>query len=163
MDDTTKIPAGYYKGRAVAGSEQFGVTPNGTDQLVLDVDLPSLGRRVSTILYFSTNAAPYSLEKLRACGWIGDDVTDLKGIDANEITLEVKYETYDGKERMKTNISTGGGRITLDSPMDAATKRGFAARMRALAKGAPVAPQTSAPKPAPVAPEAPEDEDPIPF
>ena len=165
-----KIPAGYYLARAIAGSEQFGVTSKGTDQLVLDVDVPSLGRKLSVVLYFSDAAAPYALEKLRACGWTGDDVTDLRGIDANEIQLQVKYEMFDGSERMKTDIATGGGgRIVLDTPMDAAAKRGFAARMKTAAKGVP-ATKAQAARPAPsggssslVDPESPDDDDPILF
>ena len=158
------ISAGCYKGHAIAGSAQYGITRNGTDQIVIDVLLSDLRRTLSIVLFFSEKAAPYSLEKLRACGWQGDDVANLIGIDANEILVSVAYETYEGKERMKTDILTGGGRITLDSPMDAAAKRGFAARMKASAKSVPAT--SAAPKPPPAArsiqPEVAEDDD-LPF
>ena len=163
-----KIPAGYYQGRAIAGSEQYGFTKKGDEQIVLDLSIPSLERQVSTVLFFSDKAYTYSLERLRACGWTGDDVTQLVGIDANEITVEITYEVYEGKERMKVNIATGGGRIKLETPMDAAAKRGFAARMKALAKGGAPAPRPQAARPAPaqtggglVDPGSPDDE--IPF
>ena len=153
----SEIPAGVYKGRAVVGSEQFGTTKNGTDQIVLDVNIPELGRQVSVILYFSTKAKSYSLEKLRACGWSGDDVTQLSGIGDNDIIVSIQYETYEGKERIRTDIVTGGGRIKLDAPMDAAAKRGFAARMKSATKAVPV--------PAPAKQDAVSDanEDDLPF
>ena len=154
------IPAGFHKGRIIAGSEQFGTTKNGTDQIVLDVDLTDLRRQVSVVLFFSEKAAPYALEKLRACGWTGDDVTQLSGIDANEITVVVKYEVFEGKERLRADIATTGGRITLESPMDAPAKRGFAARMKAAAKTVPRATPVQSQK-RPAAPET--DEDDVPF
>lgn len=138
------IPAGFYQGRAVAGSEQYGVSKNGNDQIALDIAIPSLNSTFTTFLSFSEAAAPYAIERLRVCGWKGNDVTKLVGIDANEVTVQVKYETYDGKERMKVDIATGGGRITLENQMDEKSKRAFAARMKAFADG-------TAPKTAPAA------------
>ena len=144
-----KIPAGFHPARAIAGSEQYGTTDKGTDQIVLDLHLTTLDRTVSTVLFFSDKAYPYSIERLQACGWTGEDVTNLVGIDANEVTAEIRYEVYEGKDRMKVNIATGGGRIKLDAPMDAAAKRGFSARMKQLIKigsGAAAKPAIPAPR-----------------
>ncbi len=139
-----KIVTGYYKGRVVAGSEQYGTTPKGTEQIVLEVGVPSLARTFSTFLYFSEAAAAMSLDRLRACGWKGDDISKLEGIDTNEIDIHIKYETYDGKERMKVEIATGGGgKIKLDNQMDDKSKRAFAARMKLLIKGTNGAPKAA--------------------
>ena len=149
MNETTQtqaqqIAAGFYKGRAIAGSEQYGTSENGTETVAVDVDVPALGRHLTVKFYFTDKAMPYALEKLRACGWTGDDVTSLVNIDANEGDVTVKYEAYEGKMQMKVDISTmGGGRIKLDNPMDDAAKRAFAARVRAAARstgGASAAP-----------------------
>jgi hypothetical protein len=129
------IEPGYYKGRAVAGSEQYGHTSNGTEQIAVDIDAPTFNRRFTTFLYFSDAAAPYAIEKLRACGWTGSDLGNLYGIDANEIDFSVKYEVFEGKERMKVDIATGGGRITLEKPMSEKDKRAFAARMKPYLAG----------------------------
>lgn len=136
MSNEQTIPAGFYKGRAIAGSEQFGRTSNGTDQIALDVDVPALGRQLTVFLFFTDAAAPYAIEKLRACGWQGEDLSNLFGIDANEIDVAVKYETYDGKTRMKVDISTGGGRVKLENVMTEQDKRAFAARMKSFVRGA---------------------------
>lgn len=132
---TRDIPAGFYPGRAIAGSEQYGSTSTGNDQIVLELAVPALARNLTTFLVFSDGASSYSLDRLRACGWKGNDLSRLDGIDANEITVAVKYETYKGEEKMKVEIQTGGGRFKLESPMDERQKRAFAARMLPVVKG----------------------------
>ena len=138
-----KIPAGYYKGRGVEGSEQYGRTNAGDVQIALDLDVPSLNRKFTTFLYFTEAAAPYAIERLRACGWIGMDLSDLRGIGSAEVDVQIKYETYKGAERMKVDIATGGGRIVLEKPLDEKEKREFAARMKGLLAGAAPPPRRS--------------------
>lgn len=130
------VKAGVYKGRAVKGSEQYGKTSGGTDQIVLDLAIKELGRNLQTFLYFSEKSAPYSIERLRKCGWKTDDILDLTGIDENEIDVEVLYEMYqppDGSPArtvMKVNI-IAVGRVQIDQFSDA-DKRAFRARVSAM-------------------------------
>lgn len=149
MSTEGRIQAGFYKGRAIAGSEQYGINPeNGNEQIAIDVAIPSLDRSFTTFLYFTEAATPYAIERLRACGWKGVDISRLTDLDANEITIGIKYETYQGKERMKVDIATGGGRVKIENQMDDRQKRAFAARMASLLKsdGGNVSPaQRSAP------------------
>lgn len=137
----SKIPSGTYKGRAVADSAQYGHTKNGHEQIVIDlmVTVPMAGdveeeKRLSTFLVFSDAAAPYAVERLRACGWQGDDLTDLRGIDANEVDVTVKYEMYNGEEKLKVDILTGGGRVVVKDQMSESQKRAFAARLKGTVK-----------------------------
>lgn len=125
------IAGGIYRGRGVAGSEQYGVTNNGTDQIAIDMDLDG-GHRVTTFLYFSDKSAKYSIQRLRALGWQGSDLTNLSGIDANDVDVEIKYEEFQGEMKMKVNI-VAGGTVTLDKPLDDKGKKAFAARFKALA------------------------------
>lgn len=136
MSTEERVEPGFYKGRAIAGSEQYGTTKKGDEQIAIDVEIPSLGCSYTTFLYFTEAAAPYAIERLRACGWQGNDISKLAGIDKNEITVGIKYETYQGKERMKIDIATGGGRVQLENPLDERAKRAFAARMQSFLKGA---------------------------
>src|SRR4051794_9734304 len=46
------IEAGVYRAQAVAGSEQYGQTSKGTDQIVINMDLLDVGEQVSVFLYF---------------------------------------------------------------------------------------------------------------
>lgn len=130
------IAAGTYKGRGVAGSEQYGTTSNGNDQIVVDVDLTDIGTRVSTFLVFTDKAAQFSIDRLRALGWDGNDLTNLTGIDRNEVDVVVKYEMYNNEQKMKVEILTGGGRVSLQNQMDDRGKRAFAARFNKLAAAA---------------------------
>lgn len=130
---SNRIEAGNYRGKAIAGSEQYGTTSNGNDQIVIDLDLLDVGERVSTFLVFSEKAAPYSMKRLRACGWEGTDLSNLSGIDKNEVDVEVKYEEYQGEMKMKVQIVTGGS-VVLENQFDEKGKKAFAAKFANLAK-----------------------------
>jgi hypothetical protein len=132
------IAAGTYRAVAVAGSEQYGQTKTGTDQIVLDVDLIDLGERVSVFLYFSEKAAPHSMKRLRAAGWTGTDLANLEGLGSQECSVVVKYEEYQGEQKVKVEIMAGGT-ITLENKLDDKGKKAFGAKFRDLAKAsAPV-------------------------
>jgi hypothetical protein len=141
-----RIEAGTYRARAIKGSEQYGQTSNGNDQIVIDLDLLDLGEKISTFLVFTDKAAQWSLDRLRACGWTGDDLSNLDGIDANEVEVEVAYEMYKGEEKMKVQIRTSGGAVKLKDQLDDKGKKAFAAKYRDLAKSvtakAPAAPKS---------------------
>jgi hypothetical protein len=141
-----RIDAGVHRGRGIAGTEQYGTTSNGNDQIVVDLDLFDIGEKVSTFLVFSDAAAPYSMERLRALGWAGTDLTNLTGIDKSEVQVEVKYEMYQGEEKMKVQILTGGG-VVLKNKLDDKGKKAFAARYANLAKSTTPAPGAVAPAP----------------
>lgn len=147
-----RIAQGVYKGRVIAEAVQYGNTKNGHDQIVLDLSLTELGERVSTFLVFSDASAPYSIERLRACGWQGDDLTNLAGIDANEVDVEVKYETWEGELKMRVQILANGGRIVLQQTMNDQAKRAFAAKFRGVAAQARPAGQSSGGSPSGAAP-----------
>lgn len=146
MSDDIRPKAGIYHGcRGILGSEQYAVSNNGTDQIAVDVFVPELERGLTTFLFFSDAAAPFAIERLRALGWQGTDLLNLSGIDQKDVSVQIKYEVFDGKERMKVDIVTGGGRIKLDNPMDERTKRAFGARMKSFLS----APAGVAPRPSP--------------
>lgn len=127
------IPAGTYAVRAIKGSEQYGYAKTGTPQVGIDLEFiggEHEGAMVTTVLFFSENAKKFSFDRLRALGWSGDDVGDLTGIDTNEVQAVVKHETFDGKERMKVEILTGGGGMKFEKTMDPAQRRAFGASLR---------------------------------
>ena len=144
------ISPGQYKGRGIKGSVQLGETEQGNLQIALDMDLKdakgaSLGS-MTTFLYFTPGAAPYSYERLRALGWQGNGPEDidgnLAGIDANEVDVRVTVPepyTKDGQTKMgasKLEILSGTGKVNISKPLDADT---FRNRLRALGGGGPAA------------------------
>ena len=132
------IQSGTYKARGVEGSVQWGTTKNGTDQMVVDLDLVDIGERVSCFLYFTEKSAPHSVKRLRALGWTGDDLSDVRGIDAADVDVSVSYEEYNGKQQMKVEIVTGST-VTVQDPMSAGAKKSFAQRYANLVKSTPAA------------------------
>lgn len=154
-----RIEPGIYLGRAIAGSEQYGSTSNGNDQIVININLLDLGETVSTFLVFSDKAAPWSMKRLRALGWTGSDLTNLEGIDSQDVDVEVKYEEYQGEMKMKVQI-VAGGTVTLENQFDDKGKKAFAAKFASLAKSTTPA---KAAKPASRSDATPSSADDIPF
>jgi len=143
MSEGFRIQPGIYKGRGIAGSEQYGHTSKGNPQIA--IDLATNAGRLTTFLYFSDEAAPFSIERLRALGWEGDDLSSLVGIDRHEVDVSVKYDVYQGKQQMKVEILSGG-RFVMQQQMDDQAKRQFGASFKALASSMRVgAPRPAAP------------------
>lgn len=138
------IAEGTYRGIGVKGSEQYGTTTNGNDQIVAGFDLPDIGEQVSVFFFFSDKAAPYSIKKLRAAGWTGNDLSNLEGFGDQECTVRISYEMYQGEQKMKTDVVVGGT-VTLTNTLDDKGKKAFGAKFKALA-AASAAPQTPAKK-----------------
>lgn len=129
MTDTngSMVKEGIYKKCRVQEEDiQYGESSKGTPEIVLQVFVPDLNRHFSTLLYFSEGGAPGSFERLRACGWEGDDLSNLKGVGKNDIDFSIRYEEYQGEQKMKTSIMTGGGRIETSKAMD---PKSFAAKV----------------------------------
>jgi hypothetical protein len=126
------ITEGRYKAHAIKGSEQYGEAGSGTLQLAIDLEVPELGRTLTAFLYFSEAATPFSIDRLRTLGWQGDNIRDLKGIDANEVDVDVRTEVFEGQTRWRVEILTGPGRVTLTKSLD---KDAFAERVAALLSG----------------------------
>ena len=42
-----------------------------------------------------------TIDVLRVCGWEGDDIRDLRGIEKNEVEIVVLEDTYQGNSRLK--------------------------------------------------------------
>ncbi len=107
-----------YKAKAIAGTQQYGTAgDNNTPQIAIDLQVPQLGKSVTCFLYFSAAAYPYSVERLRVLGWTGDKLSDLKGIDKNEVEIEITEREYQGKTQMRVEILTGPGKVTLEKPI----------------------------------------------
>ena len=136
---TDDFPDGYYDAQAVGEADPhvlYGTSPNGNDEIAIEMKLLDLNRSVFVILSFSDAAAPFSLERLRALGWKGG--SDMAGITANKVQVRAKTESYVDKEgnpktRQKYEIMTGKGRFAFQKPMDDQQKRGFFARLNQIA------------------------------
>jgi hypothetical protein len=158
------LEKGFYRARAVEYA--LGKTEKGNRQVAVrfqtfdSEDRP--GEQITWYGYFTEKTAERTLESLQHCGWEGDDITDLAGIERNEVQLVVEHEEYEGKThaRVAWVNRAGGGGIAIKAPLDEAEKVDFArevkAKLLAMRQGqrrAPAARSASsrAPEPPPIA------------
>lgn len=129
------LDAGYYRARAVEWA--LGKTEKGNRQVAVRFetfdaeDRP--GEHITWYGYFTEKTEERTLESLQHCGWEGDDITDLSGIERNEVQLVVEQEEYEGKRRARVQWvnKPGGGGIAIKAPLDEAEKAEFARDVRA--------------------------------
>jgi hypothetical protein len=109
-------PGIYRKCRGVEGSAKPGFSSKDSPEITLDVTIPDLaGRRATVVLYLTAEATKFTLERLRALGWKGNDIREgygtdkfLTGISTQDVDIEITYEMYEGKARPKVQIMGGG-------------------------------------------------------
>ena len=78
-----------YRAKAVAWA--LGEASTGTPQIGIEFEVQDgdqKGERISGYYFLSDNAADYTLEKMRNCGWTGTDISEeLVGLDGNVVEL----------------------------------------------------------------------------
>jgi hypothetical protein len=129
------LEIGHYRARAVG--YQLGVAETGTEQVAVTFEVYddeiAHGERITWYGYFTEAAAKRTLEALRTCGWEGDDVTELVGIDKHEVELDVVHENYNGELRPRVRWVNRPGGPKIKRPMTDEQKRALAVRMKSLA------------------------------
>lgn len=99
------------------------------------------------ISYFgslSDAAIAHTVKALAACGWTGDDLSELPalaetGALSEPVELVVDHEEYDGTWRAKVkwvNQPGGGGKIKLDRPVEGGALADYGARMKSAIRAA---------------------------
>jgi|GEM_PF-1281403 len=149
-----------FRAKARAGHWGLGVTGSGKDQVAVLFDISTEGADVKDITwygYFTEATFERTIEALRHCGWEGDDLSNLQGLDAHEVDLVIEDEEYNGSIAPKVQFVNRPGGLALSAPMGVEKTKAFAAsmrdRIRAIdaSKGVRKAAATpaTAPKPAP--------------
>lgn len=141
MTDYEILPEGKYKARAIEGG--LGESKNGNAQAAVLFRITGGDRDGDTITWygsFSKNKGEgtktplqRTVETLRACGWSGDDISDLSSIaESNEIDvgLVVEHSEWEGKMQAKVKWVNRGGGLGLTTPMKPDSAKAFAAKMR---------------------------------
>jgi hypothetical protein len=128
-----ELPNGRYRARAVQGV--LGRTSKGTEQVAVEFQLYDAegvpGASITWFGYFSDATFERTIESLRHCGWVGDDLSDLTGIDSNEVSLVIENEEYQGKLYPKVRwVNAPGGGVALREQLSATEAKSFAQRMR---------------------------------
>jgi len=131
------IPAGNYRARAVDWG--LATTKGGKEQVVVTFALEELeGYRITWYGHFTDKSWKRTVESLRLCGWEGEDLQDLTGLDGNEVAVVVNHETFEGNTHARVSWVNDPNRgVNIKSPLDGDGARQFAARMRDKVKTVP--------------------------
>jgi hypothetical protein len=136
---------GQFKARAVKGSEQFGVSAGDAQTLQIGIDMQVAMKAgdfiMTTMLFFSAKAAPFSIQRLQALGWKGSSTNDLvaalaegamhlEGIERNIVDVDIRCDDYQGRPQWRCEINGGPGKVQMVNLLD---PREFAARLRVAA------------------------------
>jgi hypothetical protein len=127
--DRDGIEPGKYIGRATAAVRSR--SSNGNERVVVSFVITQGkydGKICTWLGYLTEKTADRTLESLRTCGWTGNDIDNLDGIEANEVELDVRHNQ--NPETGKTHVEVrwvnalGGFRNRMSS------NDAFAARIR---------------------------------
>jgi hypothetical protein len=86
--------------------------------------------------YFTEKAVERTFDSLRHCGWTGDNLGTLDGLDANEVEIVCSIEEYADREtgearvREKVEWVNRPARINTRNQLSGGELEAFAARMR---------------------------------
>jgi len=136
-----EIPPGKYRARAVEAA--LGLTESGKEQVAVLFEVTEggfAGYRLTWYGYFhgrdpqtALKNQKRTIESLRYCGWQGNDLDDLSGIDANEVQIVVERDVYEGRVRSKVAwVNRLGAGLALQKPLPPDQAKAFAARMKGL-------------------------------
>lgn len=130
------LDEGTYRGKGFSAT--LCRSGNGSEQVAIEFELLEMdGYKMTYFGSFTGGALEHTVKALRACGWSGQDLSDLTGIDANEVTLVVGHHEYNGKTTARINWvnPVGAGSPALKSQLAPDEARAFAARMRGAILG----------------------------
>lgn len=143
------------RARAVEGA--LGTASNGTEQVGVQFVLlegPDEGKNITWYGFFTEKTVDRTIESLRLCGWQGDDLSDLTGIDANDVYLVIAHEENQKGETI-ARVQWVNGQpqgLAMKDRMDEGTAKAFAERMKGhvlAAKARTKGSSPNAPKKAP--------------
>jgi hypothetical protein len=151
------IEEGAWKARCCAWD--MGTTQStGNEQVGLDfviLEGPNTGSHITWYGYFTDDTWERTVESLRLCGWGGSDLSDLSGVDSNEVRIVIEHEAdLQGEYRARVKWVNNLGGVAMKNRMDVGAQKAFAQKMRGRiialgAKGPAPRPQTQqTPRPA---------------
>lgn len=121
-------PAEPRLGRSESGNEQIALT-----FALLDEDGRETSETIDWVGTFAEGkATEITIKAMRTCGWTGDSLDSLDGINDNEVELDVQWDEYKGEKRLRVKWVNrpGGNRILFKTALDPAGKKALAARLR---------------------------------
>jgi hypothetical protein len=130
------IDIGRYTARATEW--QMGIAETGTEQVAVTFEVveegPFSGHTITWFGFFTEKTSERTIKSLFACGWEGDDLTNLTGLDRNEVEIVVDHDVHKNERRAKVKWVNrpGAGSFVMKNPMNDAQKKALASKMKGL-------------------------------
>lgn len=128
---------GSYRARAIEW--KWGKSSNDNVQLGVSFDfLDHPGTRMTRYLSFTDDAFDHSIKAMRNCGWQGEDLDDLTGLDTNEVSLVVDYDRDDTNHEkgLRIQFVNSAGGIAMKTAMAPEEVKSFGQRMKGRVRAA---------------------------
>lgn len=115
----------------------FGIAGTGTEQVAVTFEVTEgecVGETIGWYGSFTDKATKYTIQALRACGWKGDDLSEIGVADMPDpVELVVQEdEDLEGNPVLRVRYINrpGSGGAVLKSPMTPDQRKAFASRLR---------------------------------
>jgi hypothetical protein len=126
---------GSFKAKALSGD--LGYAKSGTEQVAVQFEIlegPDTGRAITWWGYFSDKAVDRTLKALMVAGWDGNDVAVLGGLGANEVSIKIEDDVYNGETRQRVQwVNPLRNGPSAGGAMNDTDKASFAERMKGRA------------------------------
>lgn len=128
-----------FKVRGIARDAKLALSAAGDEMIViqfeiLEGDYEGSHRRWHG-MFTDDDKIERTLDSMRACGWTGDDITELSTIGSKECVLVCEDEFYNGKTYAKIIFVNGTGRLEVRTPLAGGRLKSFAAKMKSKIGG----------------------------
>lgn len=132
----TLIAEGRYPARAV--DWKLSETLGGKEQVAIEFAFTADGKAASRLWFgfFTDGTWARTFESLKACGWRGTDPLELDtpqaDLSANEVSIVIEHERYEGKWRDRIAFVNAQGGINITRPLAPEKRQAFAQRVKGL-------------------------------
>lgn len=138
------IAKGKHNAKVTGAS--FGTSSNNNEQVAIQFEITDgdfAGECIACIAAFTEDATEYTVEKMRNCGWDGDDIREFKTLadtgQLGPVVIVVEHEEYKGNLHAKVKFvnKPGGGRFKFKDEIGEAGLDTMAARLKSAFRGGP--------------------------
>jgi len=125
-----QIPNGTYRARAKEWVlAEIGANSTTAVSIKFHFEDPELGSIVWDG-WLTEKTFDRTIESLRYCGWEGNDLSELHGLDANDVDLVIEQEEYEGRTYPKVKWVNRAGGLAHKTPLTGDKAKFFAAQMK---------------------------------
>lgn len=159
------ISEGRHMARAIAG--YLGAAKEGKNvPVVIEFQIvsgPHAEEFITSFCYTTTEGSiNQTIKSLRACGWAGDDMTDISFPENNKVEITIEHDEYNGNRRAKVKWIDKPGGAKVDRLSEGEARR-FAERMKGACRAFDARQKSGEPHPGAKRGAADDDSSDIPF